>query len=167
MAETFYLLIAGSRDFGAYDRFEFSNEILTTETICEVICNAMLAKQIEMGRNICIVHGDARGADTVGKLYGNRHGYEVMAFPAKWDMYGKSAGYIRNSEMYDFLKGKEYKGALLFWDGMSRGTRNNFLQACKRGIDIKCFNYLAQRFLTQDEIQEIYQDCLYENRSYS
>ena len=161
MDNTFYLLIAGSREFGPYDRFQFSNEILSTEIIMDTIGDAMLRKQVELGRKICIIHGNARGADTVGKLYGERRGYDIKAFPANWDGYGRSAGYIRNAEMYTFLHDKENKGALLFWDGMSRGTKNNFLQAYRNGVPIKCFLYLEQRFMTSDEIYEAYQECLY------
>ena len=162
MEDTFYLLIAGSRGFAPGERFEYGGDILSSETIMDTIGKAMLKTQIKLGRKICIVHGDARGADTVGKQFGERHGYDVKAFPAKWSLYGRSAGYIRNSEMYDFLKTKEYSGALLFWDGTSRGTRNNFLQAFKRGVNIKCFKYLEQRFMSQEEMYEVYLECRYE-----
>lgn len=162
MSNEFYLLIAGSRGFGMYDSFECFGEILPATTICETIATAMLKKQLELGREIHIVQGDARGADTVGKDFGNCHGYTVHSFPAKWGTYGRSAGYIRNAEMYDFIHAKENRGALLFWDGTSRGTRNNFYQGLKRDIPMKCFNYLEQRFLSFEEMYNIYVEVMNE-----
>lgn len=158
MSNEFYLLIAGSRGFGVHDKFECFGEVLPTSVICETVATAMLRTQIELGREIHIVQGEARGADAVGKDFGECHGYIVHSFPAKWNSYGKGAGHIRNAEMYDFLYEKENKGALLFWDGTSRGTRNNFYQGIKRGISMKCFNYLEQRFLSQEEMYDIYEE---------
>lgn len=164
MSNEFYLLIAGSRGFGRYDRFECFGECLSSSVICETIATAMLKTQLELNRDIHIVQGDARGADAVGKDFGNNHGYTVHSFPAKWNTYGRAAGHIRNAEMYDFIYDKENRGALLFWDGTSRGTRNNFYQGIKRNIPIKCFNYLEQRFLSQEEMQGIYEEILEESR---
>lgn len=160
--EKFYLLVAGSRNFGPNNRFKFSNEYLTTNLICETVCSAMLKKQIELDREIHIVHGDARGADTVGKIYGIKKGYEINAFPANWGMFGRAAGHIRNAEMYQFLRDQEHKGALLFWDGESKGTKNNFYQAYRYRVPIKCFLYLQERFMTEEEIRATYEECLEE-----
>lgn len=64
-----------------------------------------------------VVHGDARGADTLGKEWAISRGYPVKAFPADWDKHGKPAGMIRNREM-----GKYADMLIAFWDGFSNGT---------------------------------------------
>lgn len=46
-----------------------------------------------------IVSGRARGVDTLGERFAKEHDIPLAPFPAKWDLYGKSAGYRRNEEM--------------------------------------------------------------------
>ena len=48
-----------------------------------------------------IIHGDASGADRIGRDWGNHHKLNVLPFPAYWDIYGNSAGPIRNNLMLD------------------------------------------------------------------
>lgn len=43
-----------------------------------------------------LLHGDARGVDRAVAAYARRHGIEVQAIPAEWELYGKAAGPIRN-----------------------------------------------------------------------
>lgn len=50
----------------------------------------------------CIIHGNARGADTCAAnwAYGRRDlGVRCFAVPAQWAKYGKRAGPIRNQQM--------------------------------------------------------------------
>ena len=65
-----------------------------------------------------LVHGGARGADTLAMLWAEKRNIQVRCFPADWDKYGKKAGYIRNKQMAEY-------GELLiaFWDGESKGTK--------------------------------------------
>jgi hypothetical protein len=72
------------------------------------------------------VSGGARGADTLAKQYATNKHYKYLEFPANWDLFGKSAGYIRNEEMHKFISQFKNRGALYFWDGESRGTAHNF-----------------------------------------
>ena len=46
-----------------------------------------------------ILHGSARGADTIAGTEAARIGFKVIAVPAKWNKYGRAAGPIRNVEM--------------------------------------------------------------------
>jgi SLOG family YspA-like protein len=46
-----------------------------------------------------IIHGGARGADTLGGKYAAENNIRCTTVPALWDRYGKSAGYRRNVEM--------------------------------------------------------------------
>lgn len=64
-----------------------------------------------------IISGDARGADMLGAEWGVKHGVPLQHFPAYWDIYGKSAGFIRNAEM-----GEHADMLIAFWDGKSKGT---------------------------------------------
>jgi hypothetical protein len=51
------------------------------------------------GPDWVIVHGAARGADTIADLWAKMTGYEVEPHPADWGRHGKAAGPIRNQEM--------------------------------------------------------------------
>lgn len=48
-----------------------------------------------------IVHGAARGADTIARLVAEDLGLATEAHPADWKKHGKAAGPIRNQEMLD------------------------------------------------------------------
>jgi hypothetical protein len=46
-----------------------------------------------------IIHGAARGADTIADHWAASRKVSVMRFPAAWDRLGKAAGAVRNAEM--------------------------------------------------------------------
>jgi hypothetical protein len=46
-----------------------------------------------------VIHGDARGADTLAKRWAKQEGIPQLACPADWEKHGKSAGFIRNKQM--------------------------------------------------------------------
>lgn len=107
--DKFFLLVAGTRTFNDY---------------------YLLSKKIKQltaryGDNICIVSGGAKGADTLAEQYAKDNNLEFVKFPAKWDEYGKKAGFIRNEEMHHFISQQEHRGCILFWDGKSKGTKHN------------------------------------------
>ena len=94
-------IIAGGRDFNNYD-------VLTK------ILNIFINPKKDI-----IFSGGARGADELGARYAAENSIPLQIFPAYWDKYGKSAGFIRNAEM------GEYGDALIaFWDGKSHGTKH-------------------------------------------
>ena len=64
-----------------------------------------------------IISGCAQGADTLGAEWAAAHHIALQTFPAYWDVYGKSAGFIRNAEM-----GEHADALIAFWDGKSKGT---------------------------------------------
>lgn len=106
------LIIAGGRDFSNYKMLsEYTDHFI----------NTVIQASIETGyfktNKIIIVSGHARGADALGERYAKERGYELKTFPADWNKYGKSAGYIRNKQM------SKYGNSLIaFWDGKSKGT---------------------------------------------
>lgn len=94
------VIIAGGRDFDNYDYLSETMRNLNI-IVSEVVC------------------GGANGADALGKKWAEDNGIPVKMFPAEWDGYGKSAGFIRNHDM------AEYADFLVaFWDGKSHGTKN-------------------------------------------
>ena len=105
----FYVIVAGSRTFEDYD----------------LLCDKLNLILRNYGNNVLIVSGGARGADTLAIRYAKEKGLSYKEFPADWKRYGKSAGYIRNSEMHKFISDKPNRGVVLFWDGKSKGTKQN------------------------------------------
>ena len=103
------LLIAGGRDMINYD----------------ILCDG-ISKFKDTFENVIItgiVTGKARGADSLGERYGVVNDIPIHEFSVDWDKLGKRAGYVRNMEMAKFLVETQGK-ALIFWDGVSRGTKN-------------------------------------------
>lgn len=76
------VLVCGGRDF---DRQEVVDSFLD-ELLAEVDITL-------------IIHGAARGADLLGASWAHRRGINVLAFPANWKKYGRSAGHVRNAQM--------------------------------------------------------------------
>lgn len=48
-----------------------------------------------------VISGTARGADRGGEIWATRAGIAIEKYPANWDRYGRSAGFLRNQEMVD------------------------------------------------------------------
>lgn len=95
----------------------------------------LLEKVIEYSKFVIteVVCGGARGVDDLGRKWAHNgnNGIAVKLFPAKWDDFGKSAGYRRNVEM------AEYADALIaLWDGSSKGTKHMIDIAKKKGLNV-------------------------------
>lgn len=73
-----------------------------------------------------MIEGEARGVDTFAKEYAQENEWEIESYPADWEKYGKSAGYIRNEIMV-----KAADEVLIFWDGKSKGTKND-IDLCEK-----------------------------------
>jgi len=113
------VIIAGSRDFDDYNLL-YKN------------CNNILSNQKE----IEIVSGRARGADKLGEKYAKEKSLKLKLFPANWEKYGKKAGYLRNEEMAGYAK-----FLIVFWDGVSKGTKNMINIAKEKGLEIRIIKY--------------------------
>lgn len=105
----FYCLVVGSRSFEDYG-----------------LLSRKLDKILSNHKDVTIVSGGARGADTLAERYAKEHGYGLRIFYPDWDRFGKSAGYRRNEAMHRFISEHEHRGCVCFWDGKSRGTQHNF-----------------------------------------
>jgi hypothetical protein len=116
----FYCLIVGSRTFTDYEFMKRKTDYL-----------------LQNYQDIVIVSGGAKGADALAKRYALERNYKYVEFPANWDTYGKSAGYIRNEQMLKFVSTYQCRGCIAFWDGKSKGTKHNFSLAKKYNTPIK------------------------------
>lgn len=123
--EKFYLLIAGGRDFFDYD-------FLMKK------CDFLL--QNHKDKDIVIVAGKARGADTLGEIYALDRGYEFIGKPPDWSI-GKIGGILRNQQMADTIKKHKYHACVCFWDGISTGTKSMRDICRKDNIPYRVYNY--------------------------
>lgn len=111
------VLVCGSRTFNDYKLLEETLDAIGQE------------KEINT-----IIHGMARGADTLGGEYAKSRGIGVFEFPADWKQWGKRAGPIRNSEM---LRVGLPDVVVAFWDGWSQGTHHMIGIAKEAGVEVK------------------------------
>lgn len=79
-----------------------------------------------------VLHGGARGADTMAGTRAMRLGYDVEVYPANWDRDGKAAGSIRNRRMRDNAGGVDL--VIAFPGGA--GTANMVTAAHERRIEV-------------------------------
>lgn len=120
------IIVAGGRDFDDYGLMSFE-----------------LSKVISfISSRPKIVSGGAKGADTLGEMYAKEYSYNIERFPANWDKYGKSAGYIRNEEM-----AKYSEMLVAFWDGKSKGTEHMINLALKHGLLVKIVKYTVEEVI--------------------
>lgn len=86
--------------------------------------------EIFKDKSIRIIHGAAKGADTMAGFLGKEFGWEVEVYSADWTKYKRAAGPIRNREMF-----KTSKPHIVFWfhDDLtnSKGTKDMVSVAIK------------------------------------
>jgi hypothetical protein len=114
------IIIAGSRTLEDMPYSDFA------ETVSGFISNLS-----NLSGGVEVVSGTARGPDTMGERYARENGIKCVRFPAKWDLYGKAAGMIRNQMM-------SWYGThlLAFHDGSSFGTKAMIEMAKKDGLSV-------------------------------
>lgn len=85
-------------------------------------------------RDHVLIHGDARGADSIADVTGQLLGFRIERWPADWNLHGKRAGSIRNQQMLD--TGVDH--CIAFHDdlGSSRGTRDMVERCEKAGVSV-------------------------------
>lgn len=64
-----------------------------------------------------VVSGCARGVDKMGEKWARENDIPIDRFPANWNGFGKSAGYVRNLQM-----AQNAQALLALWDSRSKGT---------------------------------------------
>jgi hypothetical protein len=83
-------------------------------------------------QRVLIVSGGAHGADAMAERYAFDCGFKFMSILAEWDVYGKSAGMRRNTQIVECAD-----LVVAFWDGESRGTADSIEKAQIMGKDLK------------------------------
>ena len=106
-------LVCGGRKFNDYNRLEH-------------ILNFYVGLPTDV-----IIHGGAQGADYLAGVWASVHGVPVEVYPAEWDKYGKSAGYIRNAKML-----KEGRPHIVIAFPGGKGTKMMVELAKKAGVQI-------------------------------
>lgn len=99
------LLIAGSRSM--------SDERLVFVIIDKYVKEKHASEAVE------IISGGAPGIDRLAEKRAKSRNHFITVYKADWKKHGNSAGVIRNRLMVDACD-----DALIFWDGVSRGTKH-------------------------------------------
>ena len=119
--ELFACIIAGSRTFDDYSQLKNYMDFM-----------------LQNKSDVLIISGGAKGADALAERYANETAKcRLVVMPAEWDLFGKSAGYIRNEKMHKTAALFKDRGCVLFWDGVSKGTKQNIALARKYDTPIK------------------------------
>lgn len=97
-----------------------------------------LLKKLQ-GPDVVLIHGGARGADSISGACGKELGLTVLEFPALWDLHGKAAGPIRNRQM---LTEGQPEAVFAFHEDLSesRGTLDMVKAASKAGLPVYVFD---------------------------
>lgn len=92
-------------------------------------------------RDIILIHGGAKGIDTLAGDYAKTLGWTVHEYPADWDAHGKAAGPIRNQQMLEMehLSGDGIHLVLAFPAPDSRGTWDMVERAAKWHIPVRVY----------------------------
>lgn len=101
--------IVGSRGFSNYSIFCFVIDAYILHT-----------------PDIVFISGGAIGADRFAARYAKEKDIPIIEIIPDWDTFGKSAGFIRNTEIIELSD-----EVVAFWDGTSKGTLDSIKKAKK------------------------------------
>lgn len=76
-----------------------------------------------------------KGVDHLGEIWATKHNIPIKYFPADWDKFGRSAGMLRNSQLIEYSD-----AVIIIHDGVSKGTKDSWTKAKKKGIPIYYIN---------------------------
>lgn len=119
------LLIAGSRSITDYDFIADRLDFLT------IYITQAEDTQIE------VIEGEAPGVDRLARKWAEERGHAFDPHPAEWERpdgtKNRKAGFERNARMVALKP----DGAILFWDGASRGTQDTLNLVVDAGIEYR------------------------------
>lgn len=95
------VIIAGSRSITLYSH----------------VFSAIIHSPLELSDITEVISGTANGVDKLGEKYAILHKIPIKEFKPRWDLYGKAAGFRRNTEMAQYAD-----FAVIVWDGQSAGS---------------------------------------------
>src|SRR5574341_450857 len=78
------ILVCGGRNYNNYDH--------VSNTLNMIVCKHIIY-------DVIIIQGGAEGADFLAKQYAIVNCIKLKEYPANWNLYGRSAGFIRNEQM--------------------------------------------------------------------
>jgi hypothetical protein len=107
----FKVLVCGGRDF--------------TGDVSHILDDVNARHGIDL-----IIHGGAKGADSLAEQWAFRREIDCLRVPAKWKRHGKAAGPMRNTEML------KLKPNLVVAFPGGKGTENMVKQAKVAGISV-------------------------------
>jgi hypothetical protein len=107
--------IVGSRDFTDFEKLELE--------ILKRICVEKIEK---------VVSGGAKGADTLAKLFAEKHKIPFVDFKPDWAKYGKGAGLMRNTTIIE-----NADIVFAFPTATSKGTRDSIRKSQEKGKIMK------------------------------
>lgn len=79
-----------------------------------------------------ILSGGANGVDTLAEQYADKHRISKLILRPRYDLYRRAAPLKRNDTMVDICD-----RVLIFWDGVSRGTKHTIDYAQKTGKPVE------------------------------
>lgn len=95
-----------------------------------------------------LIHGGARGADSLAATWAADKKIQVAAFPADWDGDGKRAGPVRNARMLAFLLEQSERAVVAFPGGT--GTAHMMKIAKSYGVPVWEMAFSWQRSRTAE-----------------
>lgn len=125
----FPLIIAGSRDFR--DIKLMLNEL---RSYCE--------ERNLKPSDIQFVSGGAEGADKMGEFLAEYFGSDIKRYIPDWERYGQTAGMQRNEKMAQYVS-KMNGGCIVFWNGVSNGSKHMIKMSKEYSLDYKVVNYVV------------------------
>lgn len=121
MKPKFTVLVSGSRNYS--DTRTIYKYLNTFKLFCHI-------KEYDLR----VVHGAAKGADSIADQWCKEANVEVKRYPANWAKYGKKAGPLRNQQMLDE---EEVDYVIAFPLDNSIGTWDMVDRAKKAGIKVE------------------------------
>jgi UDP-N-acetylmuramoylalanine-D-glutamate ligase len=107
------VLVCGGRDYSNRERVFTSLDMLNSKYPVAMV-----------------IHGAARGADSLADEWAKERGVPVERYPAQWDKHGKAAGPLRNQEMIEAKP-----DAVVAFPG-GRGTEDMVARAKAAGVRV-------------------------------
>ncbi len=101
---------------------------------------AVIERELKkFGKDTIVIEGECRGADILGRFVAEKLGLRVIPFPAKWHIYKRGGGPVRNQQMLD--EGKP-ELVLAFHEDISEsvGTIDMVNKAKRAGIKVIIIN---------------------------
>lgn len=104
--EEFRVIITGGREYG-WNKDTVTKKLTPNieqqRHVFDTVERLKIAAD-QAGKELIIIHGAAKGADTLADEAANILGVKIKSYPVKpedWNKYGKAAGMLRNKQMRD------------------------------------------------------------------